>query len=118
MRFDVTFYETADSKKPMADFLSELRKSQPVLHSLVVAGIKKLADSQQHRGPLTKSIGTDQKLYEMRVGSSNIARVFFFFQNGQRIILTHGYIKKSRQLNPKEIERARRYMTDWKERNS
>jgi phage-related protein len=117
MRFDVTFYETADGKKPMVEFLNDVRKSQPTIHSLLVAGIKKLEDDRYLRPPLTKLVDATWKIYELRVGSANIARVFFFFQSGQRIILTHGYIKKSQQLDPKEIERARRYMTAWKERN-
>lgn len=117
MRFEVTFYVTADGKKPVINFLDHLHNSQPRLHKLAVAGIKKLEDSHQHKAPLTKCVDTDWKIFELRVGSANIARMFFFFQKEQHIIVTHGYIKKTQQLDPNELERARRYMADWEERN-
>lgn len=46
-------------------------------------------------------------LYEIRVEfESNIFRVFCFFDEGQLIILIHGFQKKSQKTPKKEIEKA------------
>jgi Phage derived protein Gp49-like (DUF891) len=37
-------------------------------------------------------------IFELRIGDKNIARVFFFFQQGQEIIMTNGYVKKQQIL--------------------
>jgi phage-related protein len=47
----------------------------------------------------------------------NIARVFFFFGQGQELILTHGYVKKQQKVDARELERARSYKKDWKQRH-
>jgi len=42
------------------------------------------------------------------VGKTNIARVFFF-QPGQEIIVTNGYVKKRQKLDQDELQRAQRH---------
>ncbi len=56
-------------------------------------------------------------IFELRIGDKNIARVFFFFRQGQEIILTNGYVKKQQKVDTGELERARRYKKDWEERH-
>ena len=60
----------------------------------------------------------DQKevLFELLIGGKNIARVFFFFGQGQELILTHGYVKKQQKVDARELERARTYKKDWEQR--
>ena len=56
-------------------------------------------------------------IYELRSQeSSNIARVFYFFIVGNKIILTHGFVKKTQKTPPGELEKARRYKKDYEER--
>jgi len=40
-----------------------------------------------------------------------IARSLFFYQKGARIILTHGFIKKTEKTPKKEIKRAKELRT-------
>lgn len=47
---------------------------------------------------------------------NNISRVLYFFYNGQEIILTNGFIKKTQTTPPKEIEKAKKYRKDYLER--
>jgi hypothetical protein len=115
MRYTPRFYTTADGVQPVVDFLDELRSSQPILHKLVVAGIAKLEDSQRHGPPLTELVDPDELIFELRVGRANIARVFFFL-HGQELVLTNGYVKQRRQLDRRELARARRYKLDWESR--
>lgn len=48
--------------------------------------------------------------------ANNISRVLYFFYDGQKIILTNGFIKKTRETPPKEIEKAKKYRDDYLER--
>lgn len=54
-----------------------------------------------------KHIENSNGLYEIRVQlSSNIFRVFCFFDQGQLVVLVNGFQKKSQKTPRKEIEKA------------
>lgn len=67
-------------------------------------------------GPLAKpqyvsSLG--DKIYELRVTFAHYEpRVLYFFNN-RDIILTHGFLKKTRAVPREEIERARRIRSEY-----
>lgn len=64
------------------------------------------------RMPYTESL-TDG-IYELRTKlGSDIERVFFFFLDERKIILTHGFIKKTQKTPPAEIRRAKKYRADY-----
>lgn len=116
MLFNVRFYFDQQGTKPVVVFLDELRITDPILHKLVIAGIKKIENSERHGPPLTEVLDPDNDILELRIGSANIARVFFFFRRGQEIILTNGYVKKRQKVDQRELEKARRYKRDWEAR--
>jgi phage-related protein len=97
----------------VTEFIEVLRRSQSELHTLVLGGIKKLEQRERQKPPLTKIVDEGYGIFELRVGSTNIARVFWFYQPGQRIILTNGYVKKSQKLDSGELATAREYKRDW-----
>lgn len=115
MGYRVSFYTTEDDAQPVVEFLETLRASQPVLHKLVVSGISKLKDSERHGPPLTELVDAKARVFELRVGRANIARVFFFL-HGQEIVLTNGYVKLRQRLDARELNRARTYKQDWERR--
>lgn len=117
MLFSVRFYYDSDGNKPVLAFLENLRNQDRILHKLVIAGIKKLEVSERHGPPLTELIDQKYDIFELRIGDKNIARVFFFFQQGQEIILTNGYVKKKQKVDTRELERARAYKKDWEKRH-
>lgn len=116
MQYRVRFYVDSAGAKPVVEFLEQLRTKDPVLHKLVVAGIKKIESSERHGPPLTEMVDSAHSISELRVGDANIARVFFFFQRGAEIILTNGYVKKRQKVDQSELEKARRYKRDWEAR--
>jgi hypothetical protein len=118
MQFSVRFYYDADGNKPVLAFLEGLRKRDPILHKLVVAGIKKLEMSERHGPPLTQLVDQKYDIFELRIGDKNIARVFFFFRQGREIILANGYVKKRQKVDTGELERARIYKSDWEQRQT
>jgi phage-related protein len=118
MQFNVRFYDDADGNKPVLAFLVGLRKQDPILHKLAVAGIKKLETSERHGPPLTQLVDQQDDIFELRVGDKNIARVFFFFRQGREIILTNAYVKKQQKVDTGELARARTYKHDWEQRHT
>jgi hypothetical protein len=118
VEYRIVFYETEAGEKPVVEFLEGLRNSNPILHKLVAAGIRKLKQRDNHGAPLTTAIRGSMGMMEMRVGRTDIARVFFFFQPDREIVCTNGYVKKSQKLDPNELERAERCKVDWERRRS
>lgn len=118
MRYEVRFYETGSGEKPVANFIKELRKNHPHLYASVTAGLKKIERREYHSPPLTELVDPEHDIFELRVGRKNIARVFFFFQPGQVIIPTNGYVKKRQKLDPGKLQLARDYKKDWEERRT
>ena len=114
MNFSVEFYETATGKRPVQEFLDELKASDPDDFAAVVAGLAKLRHRQYNREPLSKSLGDG--LFELRhVGKLN-TRVLWFFMKNRRIIAVHGIRNKGQAIPVRDIHTARDRMRDWQER--
>src|SRR5712692_3947733 len=111
MEFSVEFYETAEGRSPVLDFLEELKRSDPGDHLSVLAGLAKLRNRQYHREPLSKALG--EGVFELRhVGKLN-TRVLWFFMKGRRIVAVHGIRNKGQSIPAREFEVALRRMSDW-----
>jgi len=115
VEFTVEFYETANGRSPVREFLLELKASDPGDFAAVAAGLAKLRNRLYHREPLTKALGDG--LFELRhVGKLN-TRVLWFFMKGRRIIAVHGIRNKGQAVTARDLDTARERMRDWKERN-
>ena len=115
MEFTVEFYETANGRSPVQEFLLELKASDPDDFAAVAAGLEKLRSRQYHREPLSKAL--DRGLFELRhVGKLN-TRVLWFFVRGRRIIAVHGIRNKGRSIASHDLAVARERMHDWQARN-
>src|SRR3990170_871758 len=114
MNFSVEFYETATGKRPVQEFLDELKASDPDDLAAVVAGLAKLRHRQYHREPLSKALGDG--LFEMRhLGKLN-TRVLWFFERNRRIVAVHGIRNKGQAVPVRDIHTARERMREWQER--
>ena len=61
-----------------------------------------------------KHIENTNGLYEIRIEQgSDIFRIFCFFDEGQLIILTNGFQKKTQKTPKKEIEKALKIKQDY-----
>ena len=107
-------YIKKDGTEPVEEFLEELN---PKDEAKMLRCIELLEEFGIHLpGPHCKPIGNG--LFELRAKvSTNINRIIYFhFENG-RFILLHGFTKKDQKTPISEIERADRYMKDYKIRN-
>lgn len=116
--FIVDFYKMESGKVPVQDFLYSL---EPKMRAKAFKDIELLREfGSELREPYVKSIkGKKNKgLYELRIKfSSDIVRIFYFTYCNNKYVLLHGFVKKTMQTPVREIERARKYMEDYKRRS-
>lgn len=106
----VTFYKTANGKCPVAEFID----LQPTKVALKIAWVLK-AVQEIEKIPKTyfKKI-VETEFYEVRVEyGGNIYRLLGFFHNGNIVILTNGFQKKTNKTPKNEIEICKERMTDY-----
>jgi phage-related protein len=109
----VEFYLTDDGTAPVAEFLGDL---DPKTRARFRWSIEQLRVRNTRAGPpLVKHLDGD--LWELREESStNIYRVIYVFFTGRRIVLLHGFQKKTQKTPAREIETARRRHRDFLDR--
>jgi phage-related protein len=84
-----------------------------------VARFLRYAERMEHYGPdlgmpHTRAMG--KGLFELRLNAAEgLARVFYCACGGRRIVMLHQFIKKSEKTPRKEIEIARKRMTEVKD---
>jgi len=117
--YTVEFYEDKDGKSEVRDYLVELAKdartdkNARINKNKIFAYIKAIEEYGTRIGqPIVKHIEDD--LWELRPLSN---RIFFFYWKDNKFVLVHHYIKKSQKAPKKEIEKAKRNIKDWLERN-
>lgn len=113
MQRKVTFYKTSDGKCPVAEFID----SQPTKVALKITWVLK-AIQELEKIPKTyfKKI-TDTDFYEVRIEfAGNIYRLLGFFHNGNIVILTNGFQKKTQKTPKSELEICKERMADFLKR--
>lgn len=111
--FEIVFYKKEDDTKPVAEFMNSLdvkmkRKTLQEIQLLKEFG-------KELREPYSKSL--KDGLFELRVQqSNNISRIFYFFFDGQKIVMTNGLIKKTQKTPKSEIDKALKYKADYERR--
>ena len=112
-KYEIELYEKADGSCPVAEFFDEL---EPKMWAKVTRNIDVLSEHNINlREPLVKPV--EGGIFELRTQfSNNIARVFYFFFVGKKIILTNGFIKKTQKTPRKYIELALAYKADYVQR--
>lgn len=113
-QFEVIFYEKENGESPVEDFMSSLDLKMRVK----LIGLLEILEEKgnQLREPYSKHL--EDGIFEIRCKTGrNISRVLYFFYYEGKIILTNGFIKKTQKTPRKEIELAKKYRTDYKERN-
>lgn len=113
MKFEVLFYEKENGERPVRTFLLSLDiKMQTKMISL----FEILEDKgSELREPYSKYV--EDGIFELRckVGN-NITRVMYFFYHNGKIILTNGFIKKTKKTPSSEIRLAKLRRKDYLKR--
>ncbi len=111
--WSIEFYVDDSGSSPVGEFMGALdnrtfRRFEWSLEQLKIRNV-------QAREPLVRHI--EGKIWELREESNtNIYRVLYFFTTGRRIILLHGFTKKTQKLPRREWEVAQRRLTRFEQR--
>lgn len=110
--YQVLFYEDQKGRCPTEEFLSSLT---PKVRAKLAKWIEKL----ELYGPELPRPYADivrGKIRELRlIFASNHYRFLYFFY-GRKIIITHGFMKKTDKIPEGEIQRAENIKSDFEER--
>ncbi len=109
----VLFYVEDSGSSPVEEFI--LRQDERT-QARLRWGIEQVrARNISAREPLVKHV--EGKLYELRIDSGGAAyRIIYFTFSGRRIILLHGFQKKTQKMPNREIAMARARMRRFVER--
>lgn len=110
---DVELYKTYQEREVVEEFLDSLpdKDLAKVLRDIDL--LAKYAPNLHE--PYAKHVEDD--IWELRSKfSSNIYRIFYFIWKNNKIILLHGFTKKTQKLPRKEIEIAKSRKKDYEAR--
>jgi phage-related protein len=115
MKWEIEFYTTPEGKEVIAEFLDSLPRKH---RAKALWEIDLLAEyGPELKEPYAKHI--EGLLWELRIQySADIARVFYFIHSQTKIVLLHGFVKKTQRIPPKEIKTASARLTDYIRRYS
>jgi len=109
----IEYYKTANGKIPVKRFINGLDGKMRVRAAQEIALLQELGPAI--RLPYSKYLRDG--IFELRIqAASDISRIFYFFYDGKKIILTNGFIKKTQQTPAGEIEKALKYKADYERR--
>ena len=110
INFEVKFYDKPDGEKPAKEFLENLEHK-------IRAKMLRLIDLLEKNGNELRrpySAHLDDGIFELRATvGSNTTRILYFFFIEHQIILTHGFIKKTDEVPPNEITKAKNYRAEF-----
>lgn len=102
----ITFY-----KNYFQDFFSRQNKK---VKAKIVWTFDLIEDLQRVPETYLKHLENTDGLYEIRVQlGSDIFRIFCFFDQGQLVVLTNGFQKKTQKTQRKEIEMALKIKAEY-----
>ena len=112
--FKLIAYEKENGEVPVEEFLDSVNpKMRAKIYGLM--GILQ-EKGNMLREPYSKHL--EDGIFELRCKfGSDITRVLYFFYYEGRIVLTHGFIKKTQRTPAGEIEKAKKYRRDYIERH-
>lgn len=112
-KYQVVFFEKENGEVPAEDFINSLdtKMAAKVYRLLMMIS----ENGPELREPYSKHL--DDGIFELRAKiASNITRVLYFFFAGRRVIVTNGFIKKTQKTPKSEIDKAKAFRKEYRER--
>ena len=112
--FSVEFYETASGECPAKGFI---RTQGAKMRAKIYRALSLLKEQGANlRMPHSEHL--EDGIFQIRAQVGNdITRVLYFFVVGRKIIVTNGFVKKTQETPPAEIEMAKKYRADYLSRS-
>ncbi len=110
--YEIIFYSDKRGRCRTDEFLDEL---QPKIKAKVEKWMEKLEEEGPSLPrPFAVVVRGISRVLRIVFGSNLYRFLYFFF--GKRIVITHGFVKKTKRILPGEIEKAERMMQDFLQR--
>lgn len=104
--FEIDFFQLDNGNYPVKEYLNDIDVK---MRAKILWTIKLLEANGNTLG-MPYSEHLQDGIFELRTKQGNkISRVLYFFCIGRKIILTHGFTKKTNKVPKEEIEVAKRY---------
>lgn len=110
---EILHYTLPSGRVPVEDYLDglDIKLRAKTLRTILLL---------QKYGPMLRepeSKHLSDGIFELRTTfGGNTGRVLYFFFHEGKVVITHGFVKKSRKTPKEEIDRAKRYRADYLER--
>lgn len=108
--FRIEFYETEDGKQPIIEFLDSLDNKM----AAKLVGLMELLEEKGTDLRLPYSSHLEDGIFELRCKQgSNVTRSLYFFYEGNIIVVTNGFVKKTQKTPRNELNLAKKRRLDW-----
>ena len=114
MLWNIEYYESEGGNLPVRDFIDSLAEQH---QAKIIQRVDMLAaKGTTLKEPAVKNI--KGKIWELRIFvKENTYRIFYFAYTGRRMVLLHGFTKKTEKTPQREIDIAEERMKDYIRRN-
>ena len=111
--FEIEYYQTEKGPKPVEEYIDSLDIKMQVKIFRQISLLREFGS--QLGEPYSKQLV--KGIFELRIQqSNNIAQILYFFVRDRKIILLHGFTKKTSKTPTGEIERAVKYRAEYESR--
>ena len=107
MKYTIEYVELENGLEPFKEFIMNLKISE---RAKVFETINYFLKLKNQNLPIKENISKhlSDGIFELRtLLTEKIMRSLYFYQKGAKIIITHGFIKKTQRTPSKEIEKAK-----------
>ncbi len=116
MEYEVEYVELKNNEKPFKNFILGLTlKERANIFETINHFLELKNNNLAINEKLSKHL--DDGIFELRTYlRDKIVRSLYFYQKGAKIIITHGFIKKTRKTPGREIDKAKELRKLYEER--
>jgi len=107
IRYEVEYVELENNRKPFEDFIFELTIKE---RAKIFETINYFLELKNSNLPIKEKLSRhlEDGIFELRSYlTDKIARTLYFYQRGSKIIITHGFVKKTQKTPRNEIKKAK-----------
>lgn len=107
MKYTVEYVELDSGEKPFEEFLSHFSVKDK---AKIFETINYFLELKNQGLPIKEKLSRylENGIFELRIYLTNkIARTLYFYQKGRKVVIIHGFIKKTVKTPRKEIEKAK-----------
>lgn len=114
MKWRIIYYENSQGKSPIYEFIENLsvKVQAKIANTLDLFEQYGVAIGQPHVKKLT-----GYPLWELRVLGTNNIRIFYVTKKEQTFLLLHGFIKKKKKTDKREIRVALERLEEYNSRH-